>query len=378
MLVTDGFNDMSPVMCAAGGDSSTFGLPDDVPLSPAFIEFIARWVDRAEYEGEWWFDQVSEGIARRNSDTRDKAEFRLQRLLANESAQESFSDVEQIFSALCGGDNAALRDIHDRYQFLVIIGIPRNGGSYLTGECFSALGHDPRRVPASIAHDGFPDARPFSIGRGTNPWLATLLQTSEYLAMVKRFFVQTPESPVCVPKKLTKAIYAGRFFRSVFGSRAQYVVTVRHPIACCISTYEQAGGLPADGLFCARSVVERWAKRDLVLTGTAAEAVDSMDYFGVYVGYWERFHIRLALSGIADPALSLIVPFGKEFMEGAAMDFHRRCGSNRRASEFVANRNLYEKHPEWITRANEAIERVGAVWSLIGLKFPRHELQRCS
>lgn len=75
--------------------------------------------------------------------------------------------------------------------------------------------------------------------------------------------------------------YQGSFFREVFGPDADCLITLRHPIAACISTYEKSGGLPADGKFCVRSKIEDWAKTSIEAMDTRPR--DGDDYFSAYL-----------------------------------------------------------------------------------------------
>jgi hypothetical protein len=303
---------------------------------------------------------------------------RLERVMTDEGAIRAIERVYEWFHELATGKSTALKELHTRFDFVSIVGIPRNGGSYLTAELFSALGYDPDTVPAAVAHDGMPEARPFSFSNNNNTWIGTLLSMSEYLTMVEIYFANRSQSgKVVVPKKLTKGVYAGSFFNGIFGRSAEYYVTVRHPIACCISTYEKSGGLPSDGRFVSRSNIEKWIKRDVFQAAATSSGFKKSDYFSAYVRYWELFHINLACSGLLSGRVHAIVPFGKESMETTAATFHQRFGSTNSAGEFVVSRELEKRHPDWSERSQLALERVDTVWRMVGLDFPKTQLLDC-
>jgi hypothetical protein len=183
------------------------------------------------------------------------------------------------------------------------------------------------------------------------------------------------DQPIVVPKKLTKGVYAGGFFNAVFGPKVEYVVTVRHPIANCVSTYDKSGGYPADNRMKTRSNLETWVRRDLLATGLSINEFEKLSYFEAYVRYWEQYHINLALSGLLANRSITVVPFGKAQMENTANNFHRRYNSPRVASTFVAFDGLVNKHSEWMDRSEQAIARVAGVWDLVGLPFPLAEIR---
>jgi hypothetical protein len=350
-----------------------------LPVSPVFIDFVARWLDKSGFSNERWHDQRSEALSNSRAGMRSKARWRFERIMSDETAQATLENVYQGFHDLAAGCSDTLERIHKRYQFLAVVGIPRTGGSYLTAELFSALGYNPAIVPAAIAHDGFPEAQPVSISDGKNAWMTTMMSISEYMGLVELFF-STGDSAeqVHVPKKLTKAVYAGSVFNAVLGNSAEYFVTIRHPIAACISTYEKSGGFPSDGRFKARSTMEKWIKRDLLHTGVAPGEFEEMSYFTAYSRYWEQYYINLAMSGLTTGRKRTVIPFSQRCVDETVRLWHDRFGSDRKPSEFVSSSRLDERHPQWIKRGDEALERVAAVWGLVGLPFPSAELAQCS
>ena len=175
----------------------------------------------------------------------------------------------ELFVALLIGDVDTIRAVQQRFRFVLVVGAPRSGGKYLTKELFRALGYDPSRVPAVLAHDGFPEAAPWRFDQAGNTWVESLHTMAEYLTMVELFFAAADrhEDHIVVPKKATKAAYAPGLFQSVLGAGGEGVITIRHPVLACISTFESAGGLPPDHRFVQRGNIERLWARDLLSAG---------------------------------------------------------------------------------------------------------------
>jgi hypothetical protein len=206
------------------------------------------------------------------------------------------------------------------------------------------------------------------------------LQTmAEYLTMVELHFgaARRHHGKVVVPKKLTKGIYAGGFFHRVLGEWVEHVLTLRHPVAACISTYEKSGGLPADGRFAVRSNIEDWARRDLLYTGCKAEELARMDYFDAYLRYWEQYHYYVATTGLSGTRDLRVVVYGRERMETQARRFHRRYDSEREVGRFVADDQARRRHPDWYQRAQPVVERVAAACSRVGIAFPLEQVLEC-
>ena len=141
--------------------------------------------------------------------------------------------------------------------------------------------------------------------------------------MAELYFAARPRhsGKIVVPKKLCNAVYPGSFFHSILGETAEHIVTLRHPAAACLSTYEKSGGLPPGGRFGVRSTIEEWCWRDVTSTGSSEDQLAALDYFGVYLRYWELYHHQLAITGLfASSNLRMIKEevYGKERLEALA------------------------------------------------------------
>ena len=347
----------------------------DLPVSPALVDYLYRRIHGRDMDA-LWHDQVSEVLVpaeteKRVEHARDVAES----VIAHPVGQRVIFRAYELFTTLLTGDAAKLAAFHRRFRFILVVGCPRHGGTYLTKQLFRAMGQDPTEVPGVIAHDGFPNATPFSFGARYNSHTTMLLQTAEYLAMVEDWFGDKPafDGKIIVPKKATKAAYQGGFFRTVFGDDAEYLVTLRHPLAACVSTYEKSGGLPANSLFSARSNIEVWAERDLLTAGMTQEQTQRMRYIDAYLGYWRYYHQQLAGSGLARDQQWQVVAYGRDRLMQLAIDLNRRFGMVGAVEDFQVKLKL-ERHPDWIGAADVALHQMEAVWRAQGLPFPTAQL----
>lgn len=347
----------------------------DLPVSPALVDFLYRRIHGRAADA-MWHDQVSEVLVPAEAEKRvEQARDVAESVIAHPIGQRVIFRTYELFTALLTGDEAKLKAFHRRFRFILVVGCPRHGGTYLTKELFRVLGQDPKQVPNVIAHDGFPDAAPFAFGAGYSGYTHMLLQTAEYLAMVEAWYGDRPaiEGKIIVPKKATKAAYQGGFFRTVFGEDAEYLITLRHPLAACISTYEKSGGLPADGLFTARSNIEVWAQRDLITTGTTQDQAQRMRYIDAYLGYWRYYHLQLAGTGLARDQKWQVVAYGRDRLMQLAATLSQRFGVAGPVEDFQAERKL-DRHADWIGAADVALHQIEAVWNAQGLPFPGAEL----
>jgi hypothetical protein len=355
-----------------------FKLSDrELPVSPVFVHFLAQVLRGLPFDREVWAEQRSESLSLNEVDLNGVAAAAAL-VMGSAYGRERLARAYTLLFSLLTGDLAPLHELQSRFHFVTFIGIPRTGGSYLTAELYRALGLVPAHVPNGVAHDSFPEAGPFQLQSGANSWVGSLKTMAEYLTMVALFFGDRKPhfGKIVVPKKLTKAVYAGGFFHRVLGEETEHVLTVRHPVASCISTYDKSGGLPADGRFTVRSNIEEWCRRDLQHTGCSAEELKSMDYFDAYLRYWEHYHLSLAMTGLSASRNVQVVAFSKFALESSAQSYHDRYGSGLQAVEFHQADNARRRHPEWIARAQPAIDRIAAAWRFVGISFPTEEISQ--
>ena len=356
-----------------------FKLSDrELPVSPVFVQFLARAVQRLPFDREVWAEQRSESLSATSIDPNRVAEA-VQIVMGSAFGRASLARAYTLLFALLTGDLAPLHELQLRFHFVNIIGIPRTGGSYLTAEVYRSLGLRPENIPNGVAHDSFPEAGPFQLLPGVNSWVVSLKTLAEYLTMVEIFFADQAchLGRIVVPKKMTKAAYAGGLFHRVQGEETEHILTVRHPVAACISTYDKSGGLPVNGRFTVRSNIEEWCQRDLLHEGFRMEQLKSMDYFDAYLRYWEHYHLSLAMTGLLASRHLKVVAFSAVSLESAAQSYHARYGSRLRASEFQTSDRANRQHPGWADRAQPAIDRIEAAWKTVGIPFPTEEINYC-
>ena len=351
----------------------------ELPVSPVFILFLAQLLTGEPCSGEIWADQLSEALAPPDADLARRAAAAAQVVMSSADGRDLLARAYGLLYSLLCGDLAPLQQLQSRFHFVGVIGIPRTGGSYLTAELYRALGMLPEHVPDAVAHDSFPQFGPFDLQPGVNSWLLSLKTLAEYLTMVEVFFSERPRhgGRIVVPKKLTNSVYCGGLLPGVLKEALELVVTVRHPAAACASTYEKSGGLPPDGRFAVRSNIEQWCRRDLLGTGCDPLALSDLDYFGVYLKYWEQYHLSLAVSGLSACPRLRVVAYGRGAFQDLAQSYHDRFGSALPPAPFQVSDRARRLHPQWLARAAPVVERTAAAWRALGLPFPLDEVTAC-
>lgn len=298
-------------------------------------------------------------------------------------SRQVVNDLLQVSIALFSGNYPLVRDYLKDIHFAFVIGYPRSGGSYLTKELLRTVGLDHKRVSEALAHDGFPELRDtWYEWQGDRPYFhlqETIFQVAEFLVIAKLYYntktARIPEGRWLAPKKFHKMVYWAGSFKMLLGQgRADYLVTVRHPLPTCISIYEKCGGLPPDGLFPAyktRSAIEHWVLNDLVHLGFSQAAVAKMTYFEAVLASWTQFHTRMATSGLflGDRHEIRVIPYSKAALESVVQDYRQLAG-NALPPESVLEHAKAQLHPNWKVQGDAAVQALSTTWEGLGLQWP--------
>lgn len=349
-------------------------------VTPYFIDFLHEFFFEKHGITAEWHHQQKESLVNRGEDWLSKVNTIYHpKILRIPKAVSAINRSHELYEAILTGSINKLTSLQDRHKFIVVIGAPRSGGSYLTKVLFTAQGKDVNKISAIIAHDGFPELAPFFLANGLNIYTIIGQRMAEYLAMVELFYAKSKldDSRVVVPKKASKAAYQGAFLNSILGEATEYIITIRHPVPSCISTYEKSGGLPFDGKFVARSAIEIWAARDYLFTAGDREApyLNSKNYFDVYLRFWEQYHYSLALTGLSANKKWTIVPYTETAMLKTAENIHSRFEYMDKPEHFEVF-DKRDRHREWYGKAEKSILRVRDVWASVGLVFPLDEVMQ--
>ena len=354
----------------------TLKLTDvELPASPAFIEFLHTSLSGEEFHVGQWFSQEEEGLASnkgRFEDIQKKAKL----VLANDTGKALVTRSYRYFKEMLTGSPETLKNI-SRFRFFFVVGIPRTGGTYLTKQLFRACDIDYTKVQNALAHDGFPHLSHLSFKNKSNIQTNGLLQLAEYLTMVEMYFTKfgklAHNGGIVVPKKMTKAVYNFPLIQQLFGQNANYIITLRHPLSMVKSVLDKSGGMPEDGKFAVRSAIERWAMDDWLDRGFSEKAVKDMDYIEVFLGYWQRYHYKLALAGIPSMPTSRIVVFGKKTMMKYVSDIYKELNVDLKPEPFKVSKTAKfdSKHEKLATKT---IKNVENLWKSLDLDFPAKDL----
>lgn len=298
-----------------------------LPVSPAVIDFLYQFLVGKTRETHW-HNQLSEELRNESQTVLDNASKHMEEISKLPVAQQTINRGYDLTLSILFGTLDRLKSLQDSKKFILIVGCPRSGGSYLTKHLFKSISKEISITPSVIAHDGFPDPVPFSLQKGNNAHTTLARHMGEYLAMSELFFAKDRliNGLTIIPKKSTKAAYYGVFCNDVLGDNAELILTIRHPVASCVSTLEKSGGTTNKNLFKVRSNIESWIERDIrYLSGQ--HSLENEEYFDCYLKYWENYHHSLVSTGLLANKNIIIVPFISSSLYDTAKGFYNRFNS---------------------------------------------------
>lgn len=357
--------------------SLTLTLVDhEIPVSPAFIEFLYSNLTGTDYYDGKWFNQQDEAMhwnPDRFKDIQEKAKI----VFDNPEGQQLIVRAYRLFKEMLIGRPVELRELTS-YRFFFVTGIPRTGGTYITKQLFRAANIDYTKIQNSLAHDAFPHLARLKFVENSNTYTNGLLQLSEYLTMVDVFFKEhgnlSYQGNIVVPKKFTKSVYYFDLIRELFGEKSNYIVTLRHPLSVIQSLLDKAGGMPKGRKYGQRSAIESWALDDWTYWGVPEKQVRSMNYVEVMCGYWKRYHYQMALSGMVHMPTTQLIPYSQQNMTEAAKSWYKEFDVDIEPEPFKVAKSPKFK-PEEEKLAEKTLEEVASFWNSLGLKFPLEQLK---
>lgn len=268
---------------------------------------------------------------------------------------EFAAECKVLFDAFLERDEAAKRPYLDGREFYFVCGIMRSGGTYVFQEVSSCLGIDWRRLSFDMSHDTIPAYDLAWRFAQPDAYWRLLFDLCQFLVWAKR---ETTRQSV-VQKRIAFA-HAIPFLDGVFGERARYLITIRHPGAACTSFAEMEGidedsaAAPTPGLW--NAIAERAAAQPL--------AWQCLDFRRKYLATWRAYYMDAARSGVATARTHALV-YGDAFPR-----FVRRLAEERGTdfvpSKFSTRSRTY--HPFWRSaEVEDVLSEVRDFWAAHGL-----------
>ncbi|MGM0370789.1 MAG: hypothetical protein ACQEP9_10235 [Bacillota bacterium] len=315
----------------------------DLEIHYGIVEYLANYNSQ-----EAW--QVR-GISGRGGSSQKYFKYRQKKI---EDLKQQLADDQQLQTKLDNFVEEALtlfhaildekKEIVKQYidkEFYFVLGAARTGGTFMLKELSRAVEWPYEEVYMSMLHEALPDfdiEEPYTMGwRKPQNYYHILFQLVQFLVYLQREF---PEQQQVVKK--TRFSKCMQLIDHVFGERANYIVTVRHPGAINASRIETgATGDVADNL-------EKEANRTLYL--------------------WQNVYKEIVRDGVPAGQIEPVL-FGPH-MDQFLADFFTDHGSDKEPEQCKITQRDYDQQFWQSDYVVNSMDWVRMLWQIHDLEFP--------
>ncbi|GAB6100061.1 hypothetical protein JCM16358_19400 [Halanaerocella petrolearia] len=327
-----------------------------------------------DYVGE--VDPILEWEARGISahNQQEKAELKQQRrnakqLLSTEQGQKKINSFLQecstIFHKLLYEDKIWLEDYFSEKRFIFVIGAMRTAGTYLYTELSKIRNIDWKNLSIKMTHDSIPTYGYLEGWEKPNRWLPLMFEMAQFLTWAKR---ECSEQNVIIQKRIAYG-HALPVLNNLFGDKASYVITVRHPGAIAKS-FQKMEGIDM------KNTLEPplWKEMAKQRKGISYSEWEKLSYNERILIYWQIYYEDVVKYGLPEGNIT-VLGYGKEEYEGFLSDF---ADKNNNKEYTLTKFNVSDKQYSdfWDSeQVNEIINQVKLWWQIHGFEFPEVELR---
>lgn len=349
---------ISPEMVCIG-ETTISTIETELPYQLHVHRAVGWYINEFDPDEGWDFRGIDGyGFREFQEFKREKTDEAFQNIKNKPALQNEFTDYIQecleAFQQWQQNPNYLRDEYFSGKDFYFVLGSGRTGGTYLLNEVARAVDFPLKKSLIIFSHDTMPNMR-FTSGEPTEErenremfgmgwrdpfnYHNLVFQIIQYLVYIDRKFENEP--------KIVKKTQFGRCMKIVdfiFGDRASYIVTVRHPGACYRSWNESGFSTLEDS--------DKEKKREKILYG------------------WESSYRNIVRDGLPEGSIEP-VKYGPD-MEAFLEKLFRKNSSNKEPSDFSVTEREYDDfwHSE---RVQSVISRVENSWSLHDLQFPTPE-----
>lgn len=334
-----------------------------LPVNNAVIDYLGNIDTRVEWEAR----SIS-------AHKRDRKLYNLNRKQVSDAVnfistplgkaelEEYMNECLNVFSMLIKLERNKLFEYLGNKKFVFIIGIMRSGGTYLFTELCNITGIKWKHLNMGMLHDNIPDGHNLSNWDKPMNYLNTLFELAQFLVWAKKEYTG---SDIIVQKRVMYA-FAMNVIDNVFGDRAKYVITVRHPGPASISFAEFAEDIEytSKGWF---SVINKY--RDIT-----RENWESMDYRGRYLIFWQVYYENIVRTARLKGEI-LTAAYERQSFDNVLNRLAVDSGKDYKGCNFkkVTNRTCSDF---WSNdKVKNSIQNIKRFWNINGYEFPDIKIQ---
>lgn len=278
--------------------------------------------------------------------------------------QPLLDQSHEVFMALLEPEINLDKIIPDK-RFEFVVGAPRTGGTYFVSELFKAAKLDHTNFNKLMVHDGIPETHDIIHSNHPLRGISALFQLAQFLVWAREAFA---DSPVVIKKKIYFSLWLPQLAR-VFGDRATYYVTIRHPVPMIVSFMETLARLPRvkpDAM--ASMELDQHFDSVTNFNRITREQWFALNAFEKMLYVWETYYTAIGVSYVTKDQLVPLV-MGDEmsaYLQQKNPDFVQSTHRSKKRD--------YEEYLEYFNISQDTVDlhisRVTNLWRAAGLKFP--------
>jgi hypothetical protein len=270
--------------------------------------------------------------------------------------QEFLEPVIERFKRLSAG--LGVGEEFSDHEFVFVVGPMRTGGTYLLNESLSMLDRDLTDYHYRMISDSLPNPEHAVFWSEPSHYQALIFELAQFLQWVSEVW---PAGTVV--KKRTCLAQALPVLDHLFGDRARYFLTIRHPAGMAQSTREffrtyQEEENPLD---------EGWFQLVNDRTGLSFEDWESMSDDRKVLEYWRCFYRDVGRTDHLEGTLTPVV-FGED-SEALVRNLAEQAGVDHDPEPFVPTDREFGSFWESST-VERAIDNVRSVWEQFDREWP--------
>lgn len=338
-----------------------YNLNTKIAPSSDSLVILADLLGTDQPDGSYdWADQTNDFLH-----SRDAAPKLTKDALLSDEAKEVFAEIVQVFGFLQSGNLKAVHEYIQNVRYQFVVGFPRTGGSYLTKEMLRNLGYDHTKITESLAHDGYPSLSPSLLNAGRS-----LFSLAEFIVVSKHYFAKNQGETIIIPKKFPSAASHFHEVAQIFGSSAEFLITLRHPLPTALSAADKAGSRLEKFPEKTRSAIEGMVARSLAMRGVRAAG---MNYVVAFSAAWLHFYESMIDSGLFAPrpqgSKVTVLLYGSVSYETAVKNHAKQYAVDREPEAFFTRPCEAES-----AAADGAVDLLRKKWGIYGRQLPKMEV----
>ena len=337
----------------------------DLPIHSATLDYICD----INPELEWKVRGIN-GINTKNKQEKEKLKSQrkemedfIQTSQGRQELNSFLKESRKVFLNLLSENKLWVKNYLDNQKFIFIIGAMRTAGTYLYTEMSKILDINWKSLNRKMSHDSIPTYGNLMRWNNPNTWLSLLFEFSQFLVWSKRKCIN---QKAIIQKRIAYG-HALKFLDDLFGNKAEYIITVRHPGAIA-RYFKEVENINMRNNFEPPLWKDLAKKKEISRNQWRA-----LDYNQRTLIYWEIYYEEIAKYGLPEGDIH-ILGYGKEEYEKFLRKFAQKNDREYQPDDFrITERNYGEF---WFSdQVNEVIEQVNLWWKIHGFEFPELELK---